>query len=447
MKDKKFIQASLSAVKILCAQKKNYEAYTMLTSILKEYEIKDYLDSNSYIDVLMIYRDLCYSFKKYALARATEDEIISILLPQVHGQIDYLTLDPSKSYDPDFAESVLATLISTHTNNNVFAIASANMAKNKPRNKELSEGESKISSTIKNNDIVGKIIGWAFAAVILAVFFYWEPLFVAYNDAVLDAQIVKIANSSGFNQKGKFIFYSNNPEIVSPDSLNEVCPNDSEKSIEYGCFAPKDKKIYILRSEDPNFDSIMYVTAAHEMLHAAWQGLAASERDEVATKLNLALESGTSSAKLREIVLQYPKDKSVIDNELHSFAGSEFIGIHDDYYKKYFTDVNLPYSNKNNYDTKVAAKLSSIDQKSAQLDALANEITTFKNKYIYPFEKGYYLSTIDYNNYTKNIDTVNQKINFYNQRLNEHNKEIEAAQKFFDSFLPLQKRKVKGSAI
>jgi hypothetical protein len=445
MKDKKFIQASISAVKILCAQKKNNEAYRMLTSILKEYEIKDYLDSNSYIDILMIYRDLCYSFKNYSLARATEDEIISILFPKVHGQIDYLTLDPTKSYDPDFAESVLDILISTHTNKNVFAIASASMAKNLTQNKE--PAVNKTSPRFNKNGIAGRVFGWAVVAAVLAVFFCWEPLYVTYNDVMLDSQIVKIADSSGFNQKGKFLFYSNNPELVGPDSLNEVCPNDSETSIEFGCFVPKNKKIYILRSQDPNFDDIMYVTAAHEMLHAAWQGLAKSERDDVATRLNLALGSGANSTKLREKISQYPKDKSVIDSELHSFAGSEFIGIHDDYFKKYFTDINLPYSNKNNYDTKIAAKLSSIDQKSAQLDALANELNTFKNKYIYPFERGYYLSTNDYNNYKNNIDTANQKVNFYNQRLKEYNKEIEDAQKFFDSFLPQQKRKVKGSAI
>jgi hypothetical protein len=446
MNTKQELKSLVIEAKILHRGKKYKKAYMVLSNIFEEYNAKSYLDERTYIELLMLYRDLCYRYKRDVVARATEDEIIQTLIPHTKNKIDYLNIEITKSKNPDYTDGILNEIISTYTSRNVFAKA---LKKKNSGKKDLYNGSVAVVSEKKSTKALSlsNLFWWGVAFFVFAIYIFWQPIFVAYNDVFSSPEITKIAEQAGFNQYGKFIFYSNSPEVVGPDRLNEVCPNNSEKSVEFGCFDGNNKKIYILKSPDPEFDTIMYVTAAHEMLHAAWLRLSNTKREEVAGQLNLALSKNAGNGKLNTQISQYPKDKEIINSELHSFAGSEFTGIYDEYYKDYFNRIYLPYSNKVAYDSKVEAKIGAIDRKAAQLDALAAEINNFKNNYVYPFERSYYLDSYNYNAYKKNIDIVNQKINYYNQLLNEHNVEIEKAQKFFDSFLPTQKRTTKGSSI
>lgn len=162
------------------------------------------------------------------------------------------------------------------------------------------------------------------SAITLVVIF-WTNIFVFYSNLTADKDVKRVAAGAGLSLKGEYIYYKSNPQLVSANQLDKVCPREKSENIEYGCFDTSTNSIYILKIPDGRFNSIEYTTAAHEMLHAAWQSLDDQERSNLGGKL-MKLYNAKSSAgkKLRTSLKRYGNiDKNLLHNELHSFVGSE----------------------------------------------------------------------------------------------------------------------------
>jgi len=83
--------------------------------------------------------------------------------------------------------------------------------------------------------------------------------------------------------KGRFHFYAAQPAVANAESFNDNCPRREVGSPILGCYAMG--RIYIYNITNQQLDGIEEVTAAHEMLHAAWERLDTSEQARIGALL------------------------------------------------------------------------------------------------------------------------------------------------------------------
>jgi len=144
-------------------------------------------------------------------------------------------------------------------------------------------------------------------------------------------------------ERGKFLYYASAPLVSAKRAFSSQCPVRADET-DYGilgCYQPAAKRIFLFDVTDDRLDGTEEVTAAHEMLHAAWDRLT----DEHKKKLTVLLE-----AEYRRLSL----DKTFADrmsfyartepgqraNELHSIIGTEVASLSpelESYYATYFT--------------------------------------------------------------------------------------------------------------
>lgn len=152
--------------------------------------------------------------------------------------------------------------------------------------------------------------------------------------------MTSIADRAAFNDKGKFLFYASHPELLKREAFNDACRSVStEQTAILGCYSSY--RIYLFDIDDERLDGVKEVTAAHEMLHAAYQRLSEKEKSYVDNLLEQQ-SLGESEERLVELMAQYevtqPGERH---NELHSILGSELRSLSpelEEYYSQYFTD-------------------------------------------------------------------------------------------------------------
>lgn len=152
------------------------------------------------------------------------------------------------------------------------------------------------------------------------------------------AEIAAIAKSVNFTDYGEDIFYYADPDIQDKDEFNKSC-QFADKSLVLGCYTSGDNRIYILNIEEPKLTGVEEVTAAHEMLHAAYDDLPSSEKNRVDSLLNVQYQS-LDDERIKDLVEEYKKsDPEEAKNELHSILGTEVKELSpqlEEYYAKYF---------------------------------------------------------------------------------------------------------------
>ncbi|HEU0266358.1 MAG TPA: hypothetical protein VFQ70_01915 [Candidatus Saccharimonadaceae bacterium] len=152
--------------------------------------------------------------------------------------------------------------------------------------------------------------------------------------------VMQLATNAGMNNNGKFIYRASQPEIDTRSNFNAVCANKDAQTAVLGCYV--NDRIYIYDVTDPQLAGIKTVTAAHEMLHAAYARLSPSERTHVDSMVEAAYQKLQGQDDLKARMAIYAKtEPGERDNELHSVLGTEIGNLPSDlenYYKQYFSD-------------------------------------------------------------------------------------------------------------
>lgn len=152
-------------------------------------------------------------------------------------------------------------------------------------------------------------------------------------------EVVALSDDSSMNDHGKFLFYASEPELQSAADFNSSCQTRESQSIVLGCYTGK--RIFLFKVTDNRINGIKTVTAAHEMLHAAYERLSDSERDRINDLLKIQL-ANTSDRDILDLVALYDKvEPGERWNELHSIFGTETAQLSSEleiYYKQYFSD-------------------------------------------------------------------------------------------------------------
>lgn len=154
-----------------------------------------------------------------------------------------------------------------------------------------------------------------------------------------DANILALVKNTKLSTQGTFYFYATHPEVNEAKEFNQGCQKQETGSAILGCYT--NGRIFIYDVPDERLNGIEEVTAAHEMLHAAYARLGDEER----AKVDRLLETAYAHLKTPELETRMKyydhAEPGESVNELHSILPTEFRNLGpelEDYYKKYFNN-------------------------------------------------------------------------------------------------------------
>lgn len=203
-----------------------------------------------------------------------------------------------------------------------------------------------------------------------SIFDWWR-----LRDYTPSAEIVELADNTKMTADGRHLFYVYHADLQDKEEFNQSC-QFSEQSIVLGCYVASDG-IYIYKVTDERLDGIQEVTAAHEVLHAAYDRLSSKERERVDTLTQQVLE-GVQNQRIKDSVEAYRKrDPSIVPNELHSIIGTEVRNLPEElekHYARYFSDRSAVVSYAEKYEHAFTERTKRAEAIMAQIESLKNQI-------------------------------------------------------------------------
>lgn len=197
------------------------------------------------------------------------------------------------------------------------------------------------------------------------------------------ADIAVLAQRASFTDGGRRLFYLAEPELNDKQGFNANCPAADRANV-LGCYVPtslfNQGRIYLLEVDRTELDGIEEVTAAHELLHAAYQRLAGRERGHVDALLKADFDK-FAPADLKAKIELYNDDPALRLNEIHSFLGTEVAQLSpelENYYSRYFNDRGRVVALFEQYESvfkEIERKIAGLE---AELKQLKDEITRLR---------------------------------------------------------------------
>jgi hypothetical protein len=199
------------------------------------------------------------------------------------------------------------------------------------------------------------------------------------------AAVSALAAEDTLTDYGRKIFYVNRPEIEPKAEFARSCPNNGgEQTIVLGCYHGDQSGIFLLRVDDPRLNGVLQVTAAHEMLHGAYDRLSSEERKKVDAMLLDYFHHGLDDPRIIKTIAAYKQSEpDDLVNEMHSIFGSEVARLPaglEQYYKQYFTDRSKVAAYAAQYQSEFTGREAQVAQYDAQLSALKRQIGALQDQ-------------------------------------------------------------------
>lgn len=218
--------------------------------------------------------------------------------------------------------------------------------------------------------------------ILLAPVVFWinhRAIFDWYQlrNYIPSSSVSSLATSGGFNPSAKKIFYVNHPRLFDEiKQFRASCPS-TEQTIILGCYHSNQAGIYIYNVKDARLSGIKEVTAAHEMLHAAYDRLSSKEKTKINSMLIDYYQNGLSDQRIKDTINEYKKSEpNDLVNEMHSIFGTEVVSLPsalENYYKQYFTNRSLVVGFSQNYEAEFSSR-------SAKTRVLEDQLNSLKVK-------------------------------------------------------------------
>jgi Skp family chaperone for outer membrane proteins len=198
------------------------------------------------------------------------------------------------------------------------------------------------------------------------------------------AAISSLAAQDTMTGYGRKIFYVNHPVIDDKTAFTKACPdNGGEQTIVLGCYHGGQSGIFLLKVNDPRLDGVLQVTAAHELLHGAYERLDTAERKKVDAMLLDYYNNHLDDPRIAKTIASYKKSEPRdVVNEMHSVFGTEIANLPQDleqYYKKYFTNRAQIAAYAADYQSEFTGREELVAQYDAQLADLKSRIDSGQN--------------------------------------------------------------------
>ena len=268
-------------------------------------------------------------------------------------------------------------------------------------------------------------------AIIVGLFIAWFNRQDIYDWYVLrnydpPTEIVELADEITLTNKGRKIFYVSKPLVVNATEFNAACRPES--TIVLGCFI-SNKGVYLYDIDDERLSGVKQVTAAHEMLHVAYERLGQDERIAIDAMTMNAYES-LNNERIKNTVNEYrARDTSIVPNELHSILATEVGDLPqdlDEYYSQYFKNRLKIVDFSDRYEAEFENRRTRVDNLDDKLGRLKLEIEASKNDLSLQYDalKSQRASLDELLNqdkriqYNNNIPAFNQQVSNYNRSVN-----------------------------
>jgi len=192
--------------------------------------------------------------------------------------------------------------------------------------------------------------------------------------------VSQLASDDTMTPAAKHLLYVNHPVVTDTSTFTAHCPAGSEKTVVLGCYLSPDKGIYVYAVSDARLDGVEQVTAAHEMLHAAYRRLSDSERQKVDAMLTDYYEHGLTDQRIKDTIEAYRQSEPHdVVNEMHSVFGTEVADLPaplEQYYRRYFTDRSKVTGYTAKYQAEFTSRRDQVTAYDAQLKDLKTQIDT-----------------------------------------------------------------------
>jgi hypothetical protein len=253
------------------------------------------------------------------------------------------------------------------------------------------------------------------------------------------SNISALATQDTMTDKSRNIFYVNKPAVIQKSNFNASCPSSSrEQTIVLGCYRSNQAGIYLLSVDDPRLNGVVQVTAAHEMLHAAYDRLSSGERQHVDIMLTDFYKTLTNQ-RIRQTIDGYritePND---VVNEMHSIFGTEITDLPpglESYYSQYFTNRKQIAGFADQYEQEFSSRKALVDQDDKQLAALKKQINeseaSLKQQQADITATRQHLESLQSSG---DIPAYNAGVPGYNKQVSDYNTGVQAVQGLVDRY-------------
>lgn len=193
----------------------------------------------------------------------------------------------------------------------------------------------------------------------------------------LEPQAEQLAHNIDLTDRGLMLFTASKSKVQAAEVFNQSCRGvHQELTIVLGCYT--NRRIYIYDITDERLAGAKEVTAAHELLHAAYERLPSKERVRVDQLLEKEAE-GLTEGKIKDSLLLYEEaTPDHLRHERYAILGTEAEIISpelEDHFSKYFRNRQkiVDYSQQyNDVFSKIEKQLKDYD---LELEELMNTKT------------------------------------------------------------------------
>jgi hypothetical protein len=194
------------------------------------------------------------------------------------------------------------------------------------------------------------------------------------------AVVAQLASQDTMTPYAKKVFYVNHPSLEDKAGFFKDCPagSSAEQTIVLGCYHAGQMGIFLQDVNNPSLDGVEQVTAAHEMLHAAYDRLSPSDQSKVNAMLEDYYNNGLADQRIKDTIEAYKKtEPSDVINEMHSVFGSEAANLPaplEQYYRRYFTNRQQVAAFAAQYQSAFTSRQATVAQDDAKLAQLKSRI-------------------------------------------------------------------------
>lgn len=274
------------------------------------------------------------------------------------------------------------------------------------------------------------------------IFDWWQ-----LRDYQPSATVTALATRTDMTNKARRIFYVNRPAVQDKAEFYESCA-DGETSVVLGCYKQR-QGIYILKVDDERLKGIQEVTAAHEMLHAAYGRLDSRQQKRIADLLETAYKNLSDQA-IRDKIKLYEDSGADITNELHSILGTEVATLSSEletYYRQYFTDRGTVVAFAAQYQAEFTNRKNKVAEYDSQLAGLETQVNT-NNQSLQTLKESINDESARLDSLLKEgkIEEYNAGVNSYNQSLTPFRTLLAQTQSLVDQYKTILEERNKIAA-
>ena len=225
----------------------------------------------------------------------------------------------------------------------------------------------------------------AFILTLAVAFLLQHPV----RDTVIGASynppqsVEAIESRLQLTNSGTRIFAATQPKLMAGEEFTETCENIEKSSVVLGCYVSQQVILFdVSRTE---LDGIKEVTAAHELLHAAYDRLLFFEKPQIKELLiaeEARLQADEAFVERMSVYDSLSREDQI--NELHSVLATEIRDISpelEQYYERYFTERNAVVELYESYQSVFSELRQETERLVAQLDRAASTINELSAQY------------------------------------------------------------------